>query len=114
MQTTILILIGTAMAITTIVNFAKPWYKEVVGKWEVSINIALSFILGVCSAFAIRPYLDIDLSVGALILLGLALGTWANIFYDVWKLVQNLGSTKEDVEYYVLNPKEEGDGEKGE
>jgi hypothetical protein len=29
-----------------------------------------------------------------LILLWLALGTWATIFYDIWKLVQNLGSKK--------------------
>ena len=98
MQTTILILIGTAMAITTIVNFAKPWYKDIAGKWEVSINIALSFILGVCSAFAIRPYLEIELGAWALILVGLALGTWANIFYDIWKLVQNLGSVKQKEE----------------
>lgn len=96
MQTTLLILIGTAMVITTIVNFAKPWYKELVGKWEVTINIALSFILWVCSAFAIRPYLEIEIWTWALILLGLALGTWANIFYDIWKLIQNLGSTKKD------------------
>jgi hypothetical protein len=26
----------------------------------------------------------------------LALGTGANIFYDIWKLVQNLGSVKKD------------------
>ena len=96
MQTTIIILIGTAMVITTIVNFAKPWYKEFVGKYETTINIALSFILWVCSAFAIRPYLEIELGVGALILLGLALGTGANIFYDIWKLVQNLGSVKKE------------------
>lgn len=97
MQTTILILIGTAMVITTIVNFAKPGYREFVGKYETTINIALSFILWVCSAFAIRPYLELDLQVGALILLWLALGTGANIFYDIWKLVQNLGSVKKDV-----------------
>lgn len=122
MQTTILILIGTAMAITTIVNFAKPWYKEVVGKWEVSINIALSFILGVCSAFAIRPYLEIDLSIGALILLWLALGTGANIFYDVWKLVQNLGSVKKEDDKVEEKPsaigfntyEDEEDGEENE
>jgi hypothetical protein len=96
MQTTILILIGTAMVITTIVNFAKPWYKEFVWKYETSINIVLSFILWICSAFAIRPYLEIDLWVWALILVWLALGTWANIFYDIWKLVQNLGSTKSE------------------
>lgn len=119
MQTTILILIGTAMVITTIVNFAKPWYKDFVGKYETTINIALSFILWVCSAFAIRKYLEIDLEDGALILLGLALGTGANIFYDIWKLVQNLGSVKKEsaVEekpsaiWYDLNPNEWKDGE---
>lgn len=97
MQTTLLILIGTSMVITTIVNFAKPGYKEFVGKYETMINIALSFILWICSAFAIRPYLEIELGVGALILVWLALGTGANIFYDIWKLVQNLGSVKKDV-----------------
>ena len=122
MQTTILILIGTAMVITTIVNFAKPGYKEFVGKYETTVNIALSFILWVCSAFAVRPYLELDLQVGALILLWLALGTGANIFYDIWKLVQNLGSVKkEDVVeekpsaiWYNLNPNEERNGEEEE
>ena len=98
MQTTIIILIATAMIITTIVNFAKPAYEQFVGKFWTTINIALSFLLWVCSAFAIKPYLEIDLSVWALILLWLALGTWATIFYDIWKLVQNLGSTKVSVE----------------
>lgn len=119
MQTTILILIGTAMVITTIVNFAKPWYKEFVGKYETTINIALSFILWVCSAFAIRQYLEIELEDWALILLGLALGTGANIFYDIWKLVQNLGSVKKDEVVdekpsaigYDLNPNEDGEDE---
>ena len=96
MQTTLLILIGTSMVITAIVNFAKPWYKDLVGKWEITINIALSFILWVCSAFAVRPYLEIELWIWALILLWLALGTGANIFYDIWKLVQNLGSVKKE------------------
>lgn len=96
MQTTLLILIGTSMIITAIVNFAKPWYKDLVGKWETTINIALSFILWVCSAFAVRQYLEIELNTWALILIGLALGTWATIFYDVWKLVQNAGSVKKE------------------
>lgn len=87
-----MILIGTAMIITSIVNFAKPAYEEFVGKYAVSINIALSFILGVCSSFAIKPYLDLDISTWAIILIGLALGTWANIFYDVWSLIQWFGS----------------------
>lgn len=106
MQTTILILIATAMVITTIVNFAKPAYEEFVGKYAVTINIAISFILWVCSAFAIRPYLEIELWAWALVLLGLALGTWANIFYDIWKLIQNLGSTKKDI--LIELPEEEG------
>jgi len=109
MQTTILILIWTAMVITTIVNFAKPWYKDFVGKYETTINIALSFILWVCSSFAVRPYLEIDLSVWALILVGLSLGTWANIFYDIWKLVQNLGSTKSENVLVELPEEEDGD-----
>ncbi len=97
MQTTIIILIAAAMIITTIVNFAKPAYEQFVGKYATTINIALSFILWVCAAFAIRPYLEFQLANWALILLWLALGTWANIFYDIWKLVQNLGSTKHDI-----------------
>lgn len=96
MQTTIIILIGTAMAITSIVNFAKPAYEQFVGKFNGTINIALSFLLGIASAFAVSPYLELQLSTWALILLWLALWTWATIFYDIWKLVQNLGSTKKD------------------
>lgn len=82
------------MIITSIVNFAKPAYQEFVWKYEPTINIALSFLLWICSAFAIRPYLEWELATWAIILLWLALGTGANIFYDVWKLIQNLGSTK--------------------
>lgn len=108
MQTTILILIATAMVITTIVNFAKPAYEQFVWRFATTINIALSFILWVCSAFAIKPYLDIEIANGALVLLWLALGTGANIFYDIWKLVQNLGSTKTDV---LIELPEEEDGQ---
>lgn len=96
MQTTIIILIGAAMVITSIVNFAKPAYEQFVGKFATTINIALSFILWICAAFAVRPYLEIEVANGALILLWLALGTGANIFYDIWKLIQNLGSTKRE------------------
>lgn len=92
MQTAIMILIGTAMIITSIVNFAKPAYEEFVGKYAVSINIALSFILWICSSFAIRPYLEWDLATWAIILIWLALWTGANIFYDVWSLIQWFGS----------------------
>ena len=109
MQTAIMILIGTAMIITSIVNFAKPAYEEFVGKYAVSINIALSFILWVCASFAIRQYLDFDLSTWAIILLGLALWTWANIFYDIWSLIQWFGSKLRESEDILIElPEEDG------
>ena len=108
MQTTIIILIATAMVITSIVNFAKPAYEQFVGRFATTINIALSFILWVCSSFAVSPYLELELSTWALVLLWLALWTWATIFYDIWKLVQNLGSRKEDV---LIELPQEEDGE---
>lgn len=104
MQTSILILIGASMVITSIVNFAKPAYQEFVWKYEQTVNIALSFILWVCSAFAISPYLEFQLSTWALILIWLALWTGANIFYDIWKLVQNLWATKVPVDEVESKP----------
>jgi len=62
METLIIGLILISTVITTIVNFAKPAYEQFVGKRAVTINIGLSFILGICSAFAIFPMLDIELS----------------------------------------------------
>lgn len=107
MEQSILILICSAMIITSIVEFAKPAYEEFVGKYAVSINIALSFILWVCSAFAVKPYLWIELSNGALILIGLALGTWATIFYDIWSLIQWFGSKLRDREILIELPSQE-------
>ena len=94
------------MTVTAIVNFAKPAYEQFVGKFNVTINIALSFILGICWAFAVSPYLELELSTWALVLIWLALGTWATIFYDLLKLVQNAGSTKQDV--LIEIPEEDG------
>lgn len=106
MTTTLLILIWVAMTVTAIVNFAKPAYEQFVGKFNVTINIALSFILGICWAFAVSPYLELELSTWALVLIWLALGTWATIFYDLLKLVQNAGSTKQDI--LIETPEEDG------
>lgn len=108
MQTTILILIAAAMVITSIVNFAKPAYEQFVWRFAVTINILLSFILWVCSSFAVSPYLELELSTWALILLWLALWTWATIFYDIWRLVQNLGSSKDNI---LIELPQEEDGE---
>ena len=94
MPITLLILLWSSMVITSIVNFAKPAYEQFVWRFATTINIALSFILWICGAFAVKPYLDIEIANGALVLLWLAIWTWANIFYDLWKLIQNLGSNK--------------------
>lgn len=88
MTTTILILIACSTVITSIVNAAKPAYETFVGKYDVTISVALSFILGIGAAFSVAPYLTIDLNVGVLILIWLALGTGSNLFYDLWELLK--------------------------
>ena len=88
MTNTILILIACAMIITSVVNFAKPAYKSKTGKRANTITIWLSFALGILASFSVAPYLDISLNTGLLILLGLGLGTGANLFYDIWDLVK--------------------------
>lgn len=103
METLIIGLILISTVITTIVNFAKPAYEQFVWKRAVTINIGLSFILGICSAFAIFPMLDIELSAWATILMWLGLGTGSTVFYDLRKLVQNLGSTKKSTEVITSN-----------
>lgn len=91
MQTTFLILIATATVVTTVINFAKPIFKET--KYAETICILLSFVLWVVGAFSVRPYLEIELTTGAVFLIWLAIGTGANVFYDIWKLVTNAGKT---------------------
>lgn len=95
MPTTILILICAATVITTIVNFAKPAYEEFAGKYAVTINIILSFILWIVWAFSVEPYISYELADIAVVLLWLAIGTWATVFYDLLKLIQNLWATKD-------------------
>lgn len=95
MQTTILILIGTAMVITSIVNFAKPAYKKFAGDFTVSINILLSFILWEIASFSVAPLLGLEFNAGLLFLLGLTLWTGSNIFYDVWKLFRSVAKKLE-------------------
>lgn len=101
MDTLIIWLIIISTVITTIVNFAKPAYEPFAGRRATTINIWLSFVLGVASAFAIIPYLDIQIWVWATILIWLGLGTGSTVFYDLWKLIQNLGSTKKDTDVEV-------------
>lgn len=84
-------LIATSMVISSVIDFAKPAYKKFAGKFAVSINILLSFILWEIASFSIAPLLGLELNAGMLILLGLALWTGSNIWYDLLKLVKALG-----------------------
>lgn len=88
MTTTILILIACSTVITSIVNAAKPWYKKFAGNYTVTVSVALSFVLGIIASFSVAPYLFVELNAGVLVLMGLALGTWSNLFYDLWELIK--------------------------
>ncbi len=66
----------------------KPAWKKFAGKWNATINIAVSFILGLIASFSVAPYLNVELNNGLLVILWLALGTWSNLFYDLWEIVK--------------------------
>lgn len=85
-----LILVAIATVITSIVNFLKLAYKKFAGRFNATINIAVSFILWVLASFSVAPYLGLELNTGMLILLWLTLGTGANIFYDAWEIVKGI------------------------
>lgn len=89
MANTILILIVCSTVITSIVNAAKPAYKKFAKKYTVTISVVLSFVLGIVAAFSVAPYLFADLNAGILFLIGLALGTGSNLFYDLWELLKS-------------------------
>ena len=91
MTSTIITLIVCSTVITSIVNVAKPAYKKFAGKYAISITTVLSFLLGILSAFSLSSYLGWEYNAGLLIMLGLALGTGSNIFYDCWELIKWLG-----------------------
>lgn len=91
MTNLILILIVASTVITSIINAAKPWYKKLTWKYTVTVSVALSFILGIVAAFSVSPYLDLELNNWLIVLIWLALGTWSNIFYDVWSLIKSAG-----------------------
>ena len=85
-------LIIASTIITATVNFAKPMYEKL--GFANSISILLSFILGIARVFALREIFSIEVSGLLTVLVGLAVGTGATIWYDVWKIVQNFWSTK--------------------
>lgn len=91
MTSTIIILIVSATVITSVCNVAKPAYKKFTWKYAASITVLLSFILWEIASFSVAPYLSMEVNNWILFLLWLALGTWSNIFYDLWEIVKGLG-----------------------
>ena len=75
--------------ITSIVNAAKPAFKKLTGKYTVTVCTFLSFVLGVLASFSVAPYLWYELNDWIIVLIGLALGTGSNLFYDVWELIKS-------------------------
>lgn len=98
MTNSIIIFIAISTVIVSIINFVKPAYKKFAGKYAVSINIALSFILGILASFSVAPYLDIELNNWLLVLIGLTLGTWSTIWYDLRELIKWLWNKLKAVE----------------
>lgn len=88
MTNLILIWVVVSTVITSIVNSIKPAYKKVAGKWTVTISTAIAFVLWILASFSIIPYTWLEVNTGLSILVGLALGTWSNVFYDIWELIK--------------------------
>lgn len=88
MANVILVLVVCSTVITSIVNALKPAYKKFAGKWTVTVNVAVAFALGILSAFSVVPMLWIEINTWLTIMVGLALWTWSNIFFDIMELIK--------------------------
>lgn len=71
-------------------NAMKPAFKKLTWSYTVTVCVFISFLLGVLAAFSVAPYIGYELNDGILLLIGLALGTGSNIFYDVWSIIKNV------------------------
>ena len=88
MTNLILIWIVCSTVITSIINAMKPAYKKVAWKWTVTISTVLAFALWVLASFSLVKYMNLELNTWLTFLIGLALGTWSNVFYDIWELIK--------------------------
>ena len=87
MTNLILTLVVASTIISTIISFAKPAYEGLVKKkYIATISIWLAFILGIVASFSVDFWLD--LTIGAKILMWLALGTGSTIWYDAWEILK--------------------------
>lgn len=86
--TTIVILIIISMIITSIVNFIKEAINGIAKKKTLPvISMGIALVLWVLAAFSFD--LGVEFSIGAKVLLGLALGTGAQVFYDIWEVLKS-------------------------
>lgn len=85
---TILALIICSMIIVSITNFIKESVSSISKKKVLPVySMAISFILWIIAAFSFD--LGAEYAIGAKLLLGLALGTWSQVFYDILELVKS-------------------------
>ena len=112
-MTNLLILIVTSTVITSIINALKPAYKKFTGKYTVTVNVVLAFVLWILSAFSLSPLFPIELNTGLIIMIGLALGTGSNVWYDIWSLIEKAGYKLEQ-SAEAIRAKLEKEGKEGE
>lgn len=87
--TTVVILIIISMIITSICNFIKEAISWITRKKVLPIiSMGIALVLWVLSAFSFDLWMSF--SIWAKILLWLALGTGAQIFYDIRELLKSL------------------------
>lgn len=85
---TILALIICSMIIVSITNFIKEAVAGISKKKVLPVySMAISFILWIIAAFSFDLWAEY--AIGAKLLLGLALGTWSQVFYDILELVKS-------------------------
>lgn len=102
-MTNLLILLIASTVITSIVNALKPAYKKFTGVYTVTINVALAFVLWIITSISLNSYLGLDYNLWILILIWFALWTGSNIFYDIWKIIEEFGNKlKESAKYTKL------------
>lgn len=92
--TTIIALIICSMIITSIINFVKEWISWITKKKVLPvISMGLAFVLWIIAAFSFDLWTEY--AIWAKLLLGLALGTGSQIFYDILETIKSLQGKEE-------------------
>lgn len=92
--TTIIALIICSMIITSIINFVKEWISWITKKKVLPvISMGLAFVLWLIAAFSFDLWAEY--TIGAKVLLWLALGTWSQIFYEILEVIKSLENKSE-------------------